>query len=1060
MRPKSTGRKFSQLFASRFLLHFLLSAIILTTAILTFIYQEFLLETHRLQTAETVRLELATNSLAHHFHESLIDLSVLSQSIILEDYLKNKNTRNLRRLQQEFAVLGKTSSVYDQIRLIDSSGMEKVRVNFENGIEEIVAEHSLQNKSNRYYFNRTQKLAKGNFLISPMDLNVEHGKIEYPYKPMIRFSTPITYDTDEGKPAVLIINFKATHMLADFSRTMTNSWGDAMILNPQGFWLFQPKQAVEWGFMWHNDNNFSTKYPLAWKEIVSSSNGDISNKKGLFIYRTFLPSSVSYVKSGLNNATAHSENWKIVTYIEADKLRFLNWNFFRKNRLSYFLLALAVASLSALYSWLKTSNYIKAKAIQTKELRYHNLFENMAEGYALQEAMFDNEGNPCDFRYLEVNPGFAQILGMRKEHIIGKTMLSLTPEIEDDWVRTISKVATTGKPARLEEYGESFGRHFEISVSSPEYGLVAVLLSDITDRQINEEKLRQASTVYENTAEAIMIADSRARITSVNAAFSRVTGFSEEEVLDKNPRFLQSGIHDTEFYQKMWLAINEEGQWQGEIWNRRKNGELYPAWETITAIRNADQVVSHYVSVFSDISSIKDAEKRLSELAHRDALTGLSNRLVFNANLEQAIERANRHKSKVALLFLDLDNFKLINDTLGHGAGDSVLKVVAKRLLKNVRAQDLVSRLGGDEFTIILEEINDTNDISTLAQNIINAVSQSIALEEREVYVSTSIGISIYPDNANTAGNLAKTADAAMYRAKNSGRHTFFFYTTELTEQATQRLSKESELRLALNNNELILYYQPQIDVNSGKMVGVEALLRWQHPTMGLLLPDEFIPIAEESRLIILLGNWVIEEAIKQTAAWDKYDYSPFRVAINVSLRQLIYDNTVDQITELLKKYSVNPRRSLIEIEITESALNSSGKIIRSLKKLRDLGISVAIDDFGTGYSSLSHIKNLPVDALKIDRAFLSQIPSDKNNSAITIAIMAMGHTLNLRVVAEGIENASQLSFLLDKGCDEVQGFLFARPMKGDEISKILLAETNFFNPINIRNNPREITLA
>jgi diguanylate cyclase (GGDEF)-like protein/PAS domain S-box-containing protein len=564
---------------------------------------------------------------------------------------------------------------------------------------------------------------------------------------------------------------------------------------------------------------------------------------------------------------------------------------------------------------------------------------------------------------------------------------------------------------------------------------------DISKRKQVEAKLRQAATVFDSTMEAIMIADAARKIIAVNRAYTNITGYEPEEVSGKDASQLhKSGQHNEGFYQRIWQTLERTGQWQGEVWNRRKNGELYPAWENISIVKDDQGRITNYVAVMSDISPIKQAEERLTYLAHHDALTGLPNRLAFVANLEQALERAKRHQQKVALLFLDLDRFKLINDTMGHAAGDQMLQVVSARLKKCVRAEDTVARLGGDEFTVILDEIAHAEDAAILAGKIIHAIEQPIPIDNRKVITSTSIGISIYPDDALNAEDLAKAADAAMYRAKARGRHAYDFYTAELTATALAHLALEDALRLALVKNEFTLHYQPLFDLRQRKIVGVEALLRWQRPQQGLIGPDDFIAVAEETGLIQPIGEWVLREACLQAAQWRAAGLPPLRLSVNLSARQILHNGLAKLIEDTLKQQNLHPGDLHLELEVTERVLYSEERGVEALRHLKHLGVQIAIDDFGTGYSSLSQLKQLPVDTLKIDRTFMKDIPESAGDQAIAAAIISLGHTMDLKVVAEGVETQAQLNFLEAHGCDEVQGFLFSKPVSPEQIRHLLEA--------------------
>ena len=556
------------------------------------------------------------------------------------------------------------------------------------------------------------------------------------------------------------------------------------------------------------------------------------------------------------------------------------------------------------------------------------------------------------------------------------------------------------------------------------------------------ESVRQGATVFEATNEAITVTDTAARIVAVNAAFSTITGFAAGEALGATPRIHRSGRQDKDFYERMWHSLQTTGQWQGEIWNRRKNGETYPAWENISAVRDADGTVSHYVSMLSDITALKQAEEQLRHMALHDVLTGLPNRRLLAENLEGALARAQRHGHRLALLFLDLDRFKLVNDTLGHAAGDELLGEVARRLRAAVRQEDLIARLGGDEFTVVLEELQHPDNAAHLARKLIEAVARPMQLCGRELTPSTSVGIAIYPDDARSAADLSKAADAAMYRAKQRGRHTFEFYTPEITAESMERLAIENDLRRALARGELLLYFQPQVDLRSGRILGFEALLRWNHPERGLLLPDQFIPIAEECGLIHALGGWAIGEACAQARRWTDAGLNPQRIAVNVSGSQLLHKHLVETVRAAMAEHRFTPGELDLELEITESVLQSASRSAPVLRQLRELGVRIAIDDFGTGYSSLGVLKHMPIDTLKIDRVFIRNAPDDGDAQAIAKAMIVMAHGLGLHVVAEGVETPAQCRFLLEQGCDEVQGHLYSPPLPGDEVPALMARRT------------------
>lgn len=563
------------------------------------------------------------------------------------------------------------------------------------------------------------------------------------------------------------------------------------------------------------------------------------------------------------------------------------------------------------------------------------------------------------------------------------------------------------------------------------------LKAQIAERARAEERLRQAATVFDSTNEAIIIADANRVVLTVNKAFSAISGYSEAEVVGRNARFLKSGRQSDQFYAELWASLEATGQWQGEIWNRRKDGELYPAWESISAVRNERGEIVSYVSVLSDITALKRAEERLAHLAHHDALTGLANRLLFTAALEQALERARRHRSKLALLFIDVDHFKFINDTLGHAVGDAFLRVLAERLSATVRGEDTVARLGGDEFTVIVEDLHHPEDVAALAWKLIEVLSEKVTVDQHELSASISVGIGVYPDDANSAEHLLKAADAAMYHAKEHGRGTFSFYFSELTQRATERLELENALRRAVERNELFLEYQPIVNTQDGRIVAAEALVRWDHPQRGRVLPEKFIALAEETGLIHALGQWVLRQACADLRYWRELGLPFLRLAVNVSGRQLVQQGFVAALARLLDGLPHGDEGAALELEITESVLQTGDRVTEALSAVRELGVRIAVDDFGTGYSSLSQLRNLPVDALKIDRSFLSRADVDTHSRAIVATVLALGRNLDLQVVGEGVETAGQWEVLRDQGCDLAQGYFFGHPMTADHFAEV-----------------------
>jgi len=554
----------------------------------------------------------------------------------------------------------------------------------------------------------------------------------------------------------------------------------------------------------------------------------------------------------------------------------------------------------------------------------------------------------------------------------------------------------------------------------------------------SEVQLKLAAKVFEQSTEGFLITDAQSNIIRVNHAFTAITGYSEAEILGQNPRLLSSGRQNQDFYRTMWQQINSVGYWQGEIWNRRKNGQEYPEFLSISAVHNDLGQVTEYVAVFSDITEQKASEDQLTFNAMHDPLTALPNRVLLFHSLEHAIEMAHREGKQLALLMLDLDGFKHVNDSFGHLLGDQLLQQVAERLASRLRGVDMVARLGGDEFTVLLEDLAHEDDAARVAEAIIEDLSEPWQLPDvGEVRIGVSIGISLYPQHGDNPEILLQQADTALYHSKAAGRNRFSYFSDELTVAARLRIDMEARLRRAISQNELRVYYQPQVDMNSGLIVGAEALVRWQDPIEGLIPPLRFIPLAEETGLIMAIGEWVLRETCRQGKAWLDAGLPKLTLAVNVSPQQIQRGN-MSKLVETILTETGFPAKQL-ELELTETGLmNHQQHTVSLLKDLRAQGIRLAIDDFGTGYSSLAHLKHFPLDVLKIDKSFIDDIPHHQDDMEITATILAMGHILGFKVLAEGVETLEQFAFLQVQGCDLYQGYFKSRPLPADEFVELL----------------------
>ncbi|MGJ0514219.1 MAG: EAL domain-containing protein [Methylomicrobium sp.] len=562
---------------------------------------------------------------------------------------------------------------------------------------------------------------------------------------------------------------------------------------------------------------------------------------------------------------------------------------------------------------------------------------------------------------------------------------------------------------------------------------------NITDLKNREMQLRLSGTVFDNCSEAIFITDPHGIIQEVNDAFCEITGYERAEVLGKSTRLLKSNMHDRVFYERMWQALLKNGFWRGEVWDRRKNGELCPMLTSINAVNDERGKLMHYVAVCTDISQQKQTEQQLQQLAYYDVLTQLPNRALFKDRLEHEILVAQRNKTRLAVFFLDLDHFKIVNDTLGHWVGDHLLRIVANRIQSCLRKSDTVSRLGGDEFTIILPDLTGIGDATELARQLVEQIQRSIEVAEHVIYVGTSIGIAVFPEDGNDFHTLIKHADTAMYASKAKGRGQFQYFEAGMNEAAHQRLLLENALRLAIEQEDFQLYYQPKVAGSMSRIVGAEALIRWRRPGFGMIPPDRFIPITEETGLIIPIGAWILKTACLQANTW-RGRLSGFRIAINLSPRQLLDEDFIAVLDRVLAETGTNPE--WIELEVTESLImHDINKASERLVQIRNRGIRIAMDDFGTGYSSLSYLQKLPLQVLKIDRSFVQSYTGDPASSEATFlkTIVALGHSLNMTVVAEGIENESQLALLQEFGCDEFQGYYLSPPLPADEFQRLWL---------------------
>lgn len=671
--------------------------------------------------------------------------------------------------------------------------------------------------------------------------------------------------------------------------------------------------------------------------------------------------------------------------------------------------------------------------------RYRVLFFESPVGHALNQLSTG--------RFISVNDSFARITGYTLDELNKLSYWDLTPEryAEQEELQLKSLNENGGYGPYEKHYINKDGALVAVRLNGSlitEPGgeqLILSVVEDISEYAEAKEKLRLSSLVLENSSEAMVITDDKNKIIAVNPAFTSITGYSFDEVKGKDPGGLKSGKHDVSFYKEMWNSINESGQWQGEIWDKRKNGEKYAKWLTIDTIKNKFGEITRYVALFSDVTTRKMSEDIIWKQANFDSLTGLPNRNMFHDRLKQEVSKSSRGSLKLALLLIDLDQFKEVNDTMGHDRGDLLLKIAARRILDCVRASDTVARLGGDEFTVILPDLHDHKNIDSISQHLVASLAEPYDLGDEVVHISASVGITMFPNDATEIGRLIKNADQAMYAAKNQGRNRFSYFTQSLQDAAQNRLRMSNDLRPALSLDQFKVYFQPVVDLSTNRICKAEALIRWFHPERGMVPPLDFISLAEDIGVINEIGDWVCCESKRWKQHWSSMFDMDFQISVNMSPVQFKVDR--DKFGEgwLFSENESEHENGNIIIEITEGLLlNADPDVLEKLYRLRDEGLEVAIDDFGTGYSSLSYLKKFDIDYLKIDQSFTKNLETDPNDLALSEAIIVMAHKLGLRVIAEGVETEGQKLLLAKAGCDFAQGYLYSKPVPPEEFELLL----------------------
>ncbi|MDB5904572.1 MAG: hypothetical protein JWM26_3450 [Betaproteobacteria bacterium] len=645
-----------------------------------------------------------------------------------------------------------------------------------------------------------------------------------------------------------------------------------------------------------------------------------------------------------------------------------------------------------------------------------------------------------EWRFTYLNAKAQQVFGMKARRLLGRCCWDLFPEgVRTQGYRRLHEAMSEGKPVRYLEYSLRFAIWYEVDAYPHADGL-SIYFRDVTERVAAEQKLRLHERALEATVNAVVITTGRRHqysIVHVNPAFERITGYTAADAIGKNCRFLQG--EDTRQPELAILRALLSAQQEGRVTlrNYRKDGSLFYNELHVSPVRNAKGHVTHFVGVLNDITETRRYQEELEHHVNHDALTGLANRHLLQDRLQQALFRSGRRELQCAVMFLDLDHFKLVNDGLGHHAGDVLLKNVASELITILRPEDTVARFGGDEFVLIASEVDDLTDVTDIAERIVSRLSVPVIIENQEISVSASLGIAIFPLDGESVEELLKNADAAMYHAKERGRNTYSFYRKEMNNSISEQFQLKSKLAKAVEQGELLLHYQPQAASSSVALVGFEALIRWEHPDLGRISPDRFIPLAEDSGLIVPIGEWVLLTACQFAAGLRNEGEEFGRVAVNLSARQFYQATLAKSIERILDRTGLPPQ--CLELEITESMMmGNTERVLSILSELKEMGIQLAVDDFGTGYSSLGYLRRFPIDRLKIDRSFIDDVPSSQHDATITRAIISLAHNLGLGVIAEGVETRAQLDFLAQNGCDEIQGYLLSKPLDESDMREFV----------------------
>lgn len=1015
---------------------------------------------------DVIQLEQRIQERERSVHQSTLHITRLHFAPIIDDlrYLTQKaNELNINphtTVQQKdiladtFKRMTQTRAYYDQIRLINNRGIEEIRINMKNDQAYRVAENKLQDKSHRPYVQESLKISPGAFYTSQFDLNIENGQVEVPAKPTLRF---VSHFKINGQSWLISLNYLGRDYLAELNNQYNWNSGQNWLINNNGHWLLGPTSDSAWQFMPSQEKiqnqDFFQAYPKLWEQINESKNGQILQGEYLYTFTRFF-SGDKFLGDELFTLPFDGTDlpWTIISRVNMNEaiieLAFSQQRIVKFTIFSILIMTLVAGCIVLAWHLLQMLRHEKSlkQDIEDVALKYSTVLKHVPDGVITVSQ---------DMTINTINKAAGHILNINEESATGKNLLKLingqkNREQIKQLVQKVheNKADNNNRPVKTRiQLSNLKTRHIEFIATETIYSSSSELLlnfRDVTYWIEREEKLKSMSRALEQSNDSIIITNHRGIIEYVNQAFEKFTGVKSKDILGaQSSTLLKQTLDDEAEVRKVQEQLKDGRTIQRVLARKQEDNNILYEEKTIAPIRNSRGMISHYISTGKDITERVLFESKLHKLAHYDLLTELPNRTLLQQFLENAIEQAKREFNSIALITIDLDHFKKINDSLSHDIGDKVLLAISKRIHSSLRGGDLLARLGGDEFAIIIKHGVEPENLVNMANRIIRHISEPLCIDNNELFITASMGISLFPDDSDNVETLFKNADIALYRAKEESRNKFCFFTQQMGQDSIKRMQLESELRKTIGTDRYQFYYQPKVNAITHDICGIEALLRWEDESGNIQSPLDIIPILEHSGLIIEAGEYLIYRACNQLKKWQKKNYQ-LHFALNISARQLLNSNIVETVSQAIEDTGCDPQ--YLELEITESVIMADvTTALDKLMGLEALGVKIAIDDFGTGYSSLAYLSRFPVHILKVDREFVKDLPKNKDNITITRSIVELAHNLNMEVVAEGVETEAQEQFLASIGVEEFQGFYFGPPMPLEEFERQYLSTPDTF---------------